>query len=258
MTPYEQGFLTKCAEYGMDADMSSAMLKQAFLWFGKSKRQTDALRKLHNEKLRKAYAEGYDEFLPKEYRAGSRNLPGSWLGRTWNRMWHGASGFAKQYEGELDRAMDQARAKYMENYRQASPEMQKLMREEVKQRRAQRDAEDMATARSKYRLGAAELDRQKAEANKPAAPATPLPVDRTAYYKQQIGDGKMRIPSITQHYYDPKTAKLYRIDGKPLHSLAAQWNERIDSGTIPAAQPQAPAPKEAPPPGPLNAPRAGY
>lgn len=265
MTAYEQGFLTKCAEYGVDDGTASEMLKQAFLWSHKSTRQTDALRNMQNEALRKAYAGGYDKYLPKEYRAGSKNMPGTWFGRWMRRMFHGASGFAESYRPDLERAMDQARARYLEEYRAASPEVQKMMREEVRQRRRSYDAAELSKARAANPLGAAELDRQKAEAEKAktnttagTAPAA-LPIDRVAYWKQQIGDGKVTIPSITQHYYDPKTAELYRIDGKPLHSVASQWNEKIRSGTI--TPPQAPAAAttaKEPPPAPFNAPKIGY
>lgn len=264
MTAYEQGFFTKCAEYGVDSGTASEMLKQAFLWSHKSARQTNALRNMQNEALRKAYAGGYDKYLPKEYRAGSTNMPGTWLGRTVRRWFHGASGFANSYRSDMERAMDQARTKYLEEYRAASPEVQRLMREEVRQRRRSYDADELAKARARNPLGAAEIDRQKAEEEKAKQQQTPaaqpLPIDRVAYWKQQIGDGKMTIPSITQHYYDPKTAQLYRTDGKPLHSVASQWNEKIQSGTItpPQAKPAAGTPAKEPPPASFNAPRVGY
>lgn len=38
MTHYEQGFITKCAEYGIDAETASKMCKQAVNWAGLASR----------------------------------------------------------------------------------------------------------------------------------------------------------------------------------------------------------------------------
>lgn len=271
MTEYERGFLEKCAEYGIEGEAAEGLLKQAF-WpllaaaipaaWGistamKSGRQTDELRKRHNEVLRRAYAGGYDKYLPRYARSG--NMPGTWFGRTLRRMFHGASGFADSYQKDLDRAMDEARGKWYDAYNQASPDVRKLMREEILQRRKQYDAEELAKARAANPLGAAELDRQKAEAAK-TAPVAASPMTRDQFTRNEALRRNFKH-SYSHVRFNETNGRWEPIDGYGLPHRLQMENAHLDKAWEDYqrglnTQPAKPA--EPPKPGPLNAPKATW
>ena len=269
MTEYERGFLEKCAEFGIDDETSQGLLKQAFLpllaaaipavWGAstamKSGRQDAELRKRHQEALRKAYAGGYDKYMPRYAKPG--NMPGTWLGRTFRRMFHGASGFADSYQSELDRAMDEARGKWQQAYNEASPEARKYMREEILQRRKQYDAEELDKIRAANPLGAAEIDRQKAEAGK-ASPAAPMTRDQFTRNEALRRNFKHNYSHVR---FNETNGRWEPIDGYGLPNRLQMENAHLDKAwedyqTGLKNQPAKPA--EPPKPGPLNAPKATW
>lgn len=271
MNEYERGFLEKCAEHGIDEATSQGLLKQAFLpllaaaipaaWgittAMKSGRQDDELRKRHQEALRRAYAGGYDKYLPQYAKPG--NMPGTWLGRTFRRMFHGASGFANSYQSELDKAMDEARGKWQQAYNEASPEARRYMREEILQRRKQYNAEELDKIRAANPLGAAEIDRQKAEAAK-TAPGAASPMTRDQFTRNEALRRNFKH-NYSHVRFNETNGRWEPIDGYGLPNRLQMENAHLDKAwedyqTGLKNQPAKPA--EPPKPGPLNAPKATW
>lgn len=255
---YHNGFLSKCAEYGVDGN---ALIKQAWLW---GSQMDDTLRKMHDEYLRKAYIGGYDQYLPDKYRTGTDNKLGTGIGRWWNGIWHGRRGFRETYRPELERAMDEARRRWMASYNSASPEMQKAMREEVNRRRDSAGNEDLENLLKKSPEAMAYFKKHYSRnGTQPAAgtaqPTNMRPMTREEIMARDIADGKMRIPNIAGHYAD-KNGRLFRTDGRPLAPDAQAWNMKYEHMTLPETKPAQPAQNTTTnkPPAPLNAPTVRY
>ena len=188
-----------CAEHGISGEAASAMLKQAG-WFSWGKQNRD-LARAHNDMLERAWAGGYDKYINKHYRAG--NMPGTAVGRLWQRLWHGGSGFANRYKPDLERALDEARGKWWEEYNNAPPEVKRLMRLETIQRRKSYNALKLQEARGKYQAGASEAARLDKEKDKPAQNETPF--SREQFVRRYVNNNNLPSYSYYRTYRDPTT-----------------------------------------------------
>lgn len=108
MNNYERGFLAKCAEYGIPENDAVALCKKAGLFGSSNSDFSKFQRNAANSALNQAYLGGYESFLPDELKVGSRNKPGTMLGRLF---------LGRDYvQRKIDEGLNQAREKYREIY----------------------------------------------------------------------------------------------------------------------------------------------
>lgn len=266
MTAYEQGFMSKCAEYGIGPVAAGGLYKRAYwgglftLGLAGRGRQRETLREIHNKALREAYAGGYDQFLDPEYR-DPNDMLGNGFGRWWNRLFRGDRGNRAVYQRKMDEAMDLARKRWHENYARLSPEAQKATLDAIKDRREAWSYSEMTPDAQKKFMEARQKAQEQAQTQGQAqttggVPAGYRPMSREEYILGEVANGRMHYPNIAHHYVD-NHGRMYRDDGRPIAPQAQEWNDKFDHITLPSQQQQ---PKQEPPKpiAPFNPPQVGY
>jgi len=230
MTAYEHGFLTKCAEHGIDAGTASAMVKQAILWSHKSEKQTEQLRKLQNEMLQRAYVYGYDKYLPDDLKGGEE-LPGKWFGRWIRRMVHGRRGFAESYRGYMEQALDKARERYQEEYNHAPDDVRRMMDIRAQQRETAWNKQRVDAWRAANPDAAREFDRQKAEAEKAKQQTERpqgAPMTDNEFRQHYFTQHRPKLPAYRHMVLGEDGRYFSNQNGVPLSDAHRAYNFEVD------------------------------
>ena len=121
MTPYEEGFLTKCAEAGLDLGSSLKLMQKksestfwnaaAPLLFAPSRFVMDWSSGYQNrdQSLAQVQAAQNRQAAKEGLQVRDHGLPGTWLGRTANRIFRGKEGFHQYYANVAKKNLEQAR-----------------------------------------------------------------------------------------------------------------------------------------------------
>ena len=210
---YISGFLTKCAEEGIPYEVADAMLKQAWnftnSWDDVSQFQRGMARDMREKGIDEAYLRSMGKRGRRLLKVmqNPNNLPGTWFNRHLNPFSYNAT--------------DQLN-KYKQEYNDMLGERERIKERTNPQAQGYRPGDPHATRTNVPGQGlvawsgAGNGDRVAAPAGKPQ--------DRYA----DLMEGRLDLPTYSNHQLDAKTGKLYRADGKQLDPGAEYWNARMD------------------------------